>query len=104
MPSDFGQKKIIWTLAANGKTTVIPAHLHTDYEVSPFQEAAVGNTPPVLRFEEKGPSAQGPQGLSAERRTKVGDPLTLDRVGFRRCQVDYQLRGAAQGSRSSGDR
>jgi hypothetical protein len=77
VPSDFGQKRITWTLAANGKITVIPAHLHTDYEVSPFQEAAVGNTPPVLRLEEKGPSAQGPRGLNAQRRTKLSDPLTL---------------------------
>src|SRR5262245_50763133 len=31
VPSDFGQKRLTWTLAAHGKTTVIPAHLHTDY-------------------------------------------------------------------------
>ena len=77
VPSDFGQKRITWTLTANGKTTVVPAHLHPDYELSPFQEAAVGNAPPVLRFEEKGSSVQGPRGLSMERRTKLSDPLRL---------------------------
>src|SRR5258707_8142462 len=46
VPSDFGQNKITWTIVANGKTTLIPASLKTDYEVSPLVEAAVGNTPP----------------------------------------------------------
>ena len=77
VPSDFGKKRITWTLTANGKTTVIPVYLHTDYELSPFQEAAVGNTPPVLRFEEMGHSTRGPQGLIVERKTKLDDPLTL---------------------------
>jgi len=77
VPSDFGQNKITWTLSANGKTTVIPAGLHRDYEISPFQEAAVGNTPPEIRLEEKGPSVRGPGGTRAERRAKVAHPLTL---------------------------
>jgi hypothetical protein len=77
MPANFGQNKITWTLVANGKTTVIPAGLHTNYEISPFAEAAVGNTPPVLRFAEKGPSVQGPAGLSVERKAKMGIPLAL---------------------------
>jgi hypothetical protein len=77
VPSDFGQNKITWTIVANGKTTVIPAGLNPDYEISPFQEVAVGNTPPVLSFDEKGPSAQGPPGLRAERQAKVGNPLAL---------------------------
>jgi hypothetical protein len=77
VPSDFGGKKITWTLVANGKTTVIPAHLHTDYQISPFREEAVGNTPPVLRFGPEGPSAQGPSGLTVERRATAGAPLEL---------------------------
>jgi len=77
VPADFGDNKITWTLVANGKTTAIPASLKPDYEISPLIEAAVGNTPPVLRFEEKGPSVQGPQGLMTERVAKVGAPLTL---------------------------
>ena len=77
VPKDFGQSKITWTIVANGKTTVIPASLKTDYEISPFMEAAVGNTPPVLRFEEKGPSTQGPRGLLVDRAANLGSPLTL---------------------------
>jgi hypothetical protein len=77
VPADFGDNKLIWTITANGLTTVIPASLKPDYEISPLVEAAVGNTPPVLSFEENGPSVQGPQGLTVERTAKVGTPLTL---------------------------
>ena len=48
VPADFGDNKITWTLIANGMSTVIPASLKPDYEVSPLIEAAVGNTPPFL--------------------------------------------------------
>ena len=79
VPADFGQNKITWTLVANGKTTVIPASLHMDYEISPFTEVSVGNTPPVLSFDEGGPTAQGPgpRGVSTNLTAKVGTPLTL---------------------------
>jgi hypothetical protein len=77
VPADFGDNKINWTIIANGKTTVIPASLKPDYEISPMMEASVGNTPPVIRFDEKGPSVQGPQGMSVMRTAKVGSPLTL---------------------------
>jgi hypothetical protein len=77
VPADFGDSKITWTLAANGRTSVIPASLKPDYEISPFIEAAVGNTPPVLSFEEKGESVQGPKGLMVARTAKLGNPLTL---------------------------
>ena len=77
VPADFGDNKLVWTLTANGQTTVIPAGLKPDYEISPLVEAAVGNTPPVLSFDENGPSVQGPQGLTVARTAKVGTPLTL---------------------------
>src|SRR5258708_26129129 len=77
VPADFGQNKITWTLIANGKTTVIPASLHPDYEISPFTEVSVGNTPPVLSFDEGGPTGQGPHAVSTERTAKVGTPLDL---------------------------
>ena len=54
VPKDFGEKKLTWTLVANGKTTVIPVSLHSQYEVQPFMEAS-GNTPPFIAFSESGP-------------------------------------------------
>ena len=77
VPRDFGESKITWTIVANGQTTTIPASLKPDYEISPFQEAAVGNTPPMIRFDEHGPAAQGPRPIMTERSAKVGVPLSL---------------------------
>jgi len=77
VPADFGDGKITWTLIANGKTTVIPASLNVTYEISPFIEASVGNTPPSISFDEGGASAQGPQGITTSTTAKVGVPLTL---------------------------
>jgi hypothetical protein len=77
VPADFGDNKLTWTIVANGQTTVIPAGLKPDYEISPFVEAAVGNTPPVLSFAETGPTVQGPLALTVERTAKRGTPLTL---------------------------
>ena len=77
LPADFGKNKITWTLIVNGKTSTIPASLHPDYEISPYREEAVGNTPPVMRFEQNGPSVQGPQGMTVERKAMVGSPLNL---------------------------
>jgi hypothetical protein len=77
VPANFGDNKITWTITANGKTSVIPASLNKDYEISPFQEEAVGNTPPVLGFEESGPTVQGPLGLTISRTTSVAEPLSL---------------------------
>ena len=77
VPSNFGDNKITWTIIANGKTSVIPASLKPDYEISPFREEAVGNTPPVLGFEEKGPTVQGPLGMQIERSTTMTNPVQL---------------------------
>ena len=77
VPANFGENKITWTITANGKTAVIPASLYKDYEISPFREEAVGNTPPVVSFDEAGPSVQGPLGLTISRTTTVANPLSL---------------------------
>src|SRR5438552_10008790 len=58
-------------LIVKSETWTMPAH-HQDVWWRP----AV-NTPPVLRFEEKGPSAQGPPGITVERSAKMGSPVNL---------------------------
>src|SRR5437773_9634361 len=77
VPADFGKGKLIWTLVANGQELVIPASLLPDYELSPSPESAIGNAPPVVRFADNGPSAQGPPGITVERTAKAGSPLNL---------------------------
>ena len=76
VPKDFGNKKLTWTLVANGQTTVIPASLNPLWEVSPFIEAS-GNTPPFISFEEGKLGVQGPRGSSTALSTSWPAPLTL---------------------------
>lgn len=78
VPKDFGDKKLAWTLIANGQTTVIPLNLNPLWLVEPFKDAATGNTPPVVRFERGGAAQQGPpRGIGASFNTKWPDPVTL---------------------------
>jgi hypothetical protein len=78
VPGDFRDKKVIWTIVANGKPVSVPMSLNKDYEVEPLKDAALGNTPPVLRFDAKGPSFQGPpRGIGVSLTAATGKLLTL---------------------------
>jgi hypothetical protein len=62
-PKDFKPTdSYVWTIVANGQSTSIPLRLHPDYIMSPFKEIAVGNTPPIIKFEPNGKTIQGPLG------------------------------------------
>jgi hypothetical protein len=76
VPKDFGDKKLTWTLTANGKTTTIPMSLNTLWEVEPFREAS-GNQPPFIGFSETGPWKQGPVGQSKSITTTLPEPADL---------------------------
>ena len=76
VPKDFGEKRLVWTLVANGKTTTIPLNLNPLWEIAPFADAS-GNTPPFVGFGEDGPFAQGPAGQSAALSTTLPNPLAL---------------------------
>jgi hypothetical protein len=78
VPQNFGNDKLIWTLVANGQTTSVPAHLDARWEIAPFVDVGIGNTPPVISFEEGGPSVQGPVGISTALDTTLRNPLTLN--------------------------
>jgi hypothetical protein len=81
VPKDFSPKdRLTWTIVANGQQMVIPLRLHTDYNVSPFSDVAVGNKPPSVRFEENGPPIMGPVvtlDKAIARTTSVSKPLPL---------------------------
>src|SRR5258706_11436019 len=77
VPSDFGSTQLHWTLVANGQTMVIPASLNPLWEISPFHEDGIGNTPPVVRFDEAGPSVQGPKPMTATLTAALVSPLPL---------------------------
>jgi len=80
VPKEFNaQQRLTWTLVANGQTTSIPLRLHRDYVLSPFVDVS-GNTPAVVRFEEHGPTMQGPIGTvekAIARTTSLSAPLSL---------------------------
>lgn len=78
VPKDFGDKKLTWTLTANGETTTIPLNLNALWVVEPLKESGVGNTPPVVKFEEGGKVYQGPpRGFAASYAARVSEPLAL---------------------------
>jgi hypothetical protein len=81
IPRDFKpDDSYVWTITANGQTTSIPLRTKPDYVMSPFTEIAVGNTPPVIRFEQTGKTTQGPIATLANapvRTATVGTPFAL---------------------------
>jgi hypothetical protein len=81
VPKDFGDRRLTWTIVANGQTTAIPFGLVKGYQIEPFKDAAQGNEPPTIQFDPKGPVFQGPPTTTALTLTgTVGQPLTLDAV------------------------
>ena len=81
VPKDFGDKRLTWTIVANGQTTSIPVGVVKGYQVEPFKEVAQGNEPPKLQFDPKGPVLLGPPvGIAASLTGTVGQPLTLDAI------------------------
>lgn len=77
VPADFGQQKYTWTIVANGQTNSIPLGLTKGYQIEPYKDAAMGNTPPALRLEPGAKPHQGPPETIAAREAMVGTPLEL---------------------------
>jgi hypothetical protein len=82
VPAEFTtpDQRLTWTIVANGQPTSIPLRLHPDYNISPFTDVAVKNTPPIVRFAEQGLGVQGPLSILAKavtRTTPVSSPLAL---------------------------
>ena len=75
-PKDFGEKRLTWTLVANGQTTTIPLNLNPLWELAPFADAN-GNTPPYIGFAETGPFVQGPGGQSISLSATMPEALGL---------------------------
>ena len=85
VPKDFTpQQRLTWTITVNGQTNSIPFRLNTDYNVSPFEishSKTQGNTPPIIRFAEKGATVRGPIAMVSKpletRTTSMATPLEL---------------------------
>ena len=86
LPKSFGKTdQLWWSLTVNGVTSRIPMHTKAEFNVSPFtstEESPGGghNTPPLLRFDERGASFQGPA-ITIARATAqtaaLGRPMPL---------------------------
>ena len=78
VPKDFpATETVVWSLTTNGQRIAIPVHMKAEYNIDPFEEAAVQNTPPAIRFDEHGKPIQGPLAPAFERAAAVGRPLDL---------------------------
>ena len=60
VPKDFGQKKLTWTLTANGHTSAVSFWLNPPYWIDFFKNGANGNEPPRIKFSADGPELIGP--------------------------------------------
>jgi hypothetical protein len=78
VPNDLGAKKLTWTLVANGQTNTVTLHTIKEWVLEPFEDPASKNTPPVIRFDERGPAFTGPPTSIAARLTaSPAEPLPL---------------------------
>ena len=78
VPKDFGNKRMTWTIVANGFTNTITMHTRPEWIVEPYEDAAQKNTPPVFKFEPDGASFTGPPSTIAMRYTATaGEPFAL---------------------------
>jgi hypothetical protein len=80
VPKDFGEKELVWTLTANGKTMKAYGTLKQDYEVNDMvftsETGAIGagvSDPEIRRNKPPVVEAVG----DTVRTVKVGEPLTL---------------------------
>jgi len=81
VPKDFGDKRLTWTIVANGQTTTLPIGIIKGYQIEPFKEVAQGNEPPKIQFDPKGPVLAGPPvGIGATLSGSVGQPVTLNAI------------------------
>src|SRR5690349_10259486 len=78
VPKDFGKQRLTWTITANGQTTSIPLHLDPLWIITPYEDAGVGNTPPVVRFQPGATTFTGPpRGIAQSLNAKVNQELPL---------------------------
>jgi hypothetical protein len=78
VPNDFANKKLTWTLVANGQTNSVTLHTRPEWVVEPFEDPASKNTPPVIKFDPAGPGFAGPPvGIAATFATSQSDGLPL---------------------------
>ena len=79
VPKDFGNKKLTWTIVANGHTTNVSFWLNPPYFIDFFKNTANENEPPRIKFAMAGPEYMGPprERFVATLSATAGQPLDL---------------------------
>lgn len=78
VPKDFGNKRLTWTLTANGQTSTVSFWLNPAYWVNFYKHPANSNEPPVIRFARDGTAMTGPSaGVAQTLSASVGSPVPL---------------------------
>jgi hypothetical protein len=78
VPKDFGNRKLTWTITANGQTSAVSFWLNPPYWIGFYKHLANGNEPPVIRFSMTGPTLTGPPVAIAQTlEGAVGRPVPL---------------------------
>ena len=77
VPKDFANRKVTWTVTANGATQSVTAWLDPEYFVEPLLNSGTGNTPPVIKVNDSPDHSGPPRGLLRTMEAVVGQPLTL---------------------------
>lgn len=79
VPKDFGNKKLTWTINANGHKTVVTFWMNPPYWIDFFRNTANENEPPRIKFAMSGPEYIGPprERTVATLSATVGQPLDL---------------------------
>ena len=79
VPKDWGNKKLTWTINANGHKTAVSFWLNPPYWIDFFKNTANENEPPRIKFAMDGPEYTGPprEKTVATLSAAVGTPLDL---------------------------
>ena len=78
VPKDYGQKKLTWTIVANGQTAAITFFLNPEYNMLVYREDANGNEPPQVKFGASESMLVGPNvGFVQQLTASVNQPVTL---------------------------
>lgn len=79
VPKDFGNKKLTWTINANGHKNVVTFWTNPPYWIDFFKNTANGNEPPRIKFGMNGTEYIGPpkERTVATLNATVGQPLDL---------------------------
>jgi hypothetical protein len=78
VPKDFGNKRLTWTIVANGQTASVSFGLNPAYWIDFYKHGASGNEPPRIKFAESGPEMTGPpKGVAQTLYGEVWKPVEL---------------------------